>query len=63
MRTPDKDNYATVTKHVEIHGTALRPGQVIRYKELNDLVLNLIKMNAISLWENQAAPYKGFEVK
>lgn len=63
MRNLEREQYATITKHIELHGTTFNPGQVIRYKELNDLILNLIQMKAISLWENQTAPYKGFEVK
>ncbi len=59
----DTDHYAVVTKEFELHGKVWKPGQVIRYKEVNDLILNLYKMKVISEQSQSFVPYTNFEVK
>lgn len=54
------EQYAIVTEAFTLHGKTIKPGQVIKYTEVNDLILNLFKMNKIMA---QQVPYKGFEVK
>lgn len=57
---PISEQFAIVTEEFTLHGRVIKPGQLIRYTETNDLILNLFKMNKIIA---KKIPYKGFEVK
>lgn len=63
MYSFNTDHYALVVKEFELHGKTWKPGQVIRYKEVNDLILNLYKMKAITEQTHGFVPYTNFEVK